>query len=234
MEDFKAGHRKRIKQKYIENKSSFVNDYELLELLLTYAIPRRDVKPVAKQLINTCGSLNNVLNTSIENLEKIEGVGENTAVLISLVKEIRIRANKSKNAAVTRFDTEEEVLEYFFNLLSEETNEKMVVASLDNVNRIINTHIVSEGTSNFAAVNPRKIVEAVIADNASGVIIAHNHPSGISMPSANDLDFTLNIRNLLASVGVRLIDHVIVGEDDAKAISSIPEFKSFFNDKHAE
>lgn len=228
MEDFKEGHRDRIKKKYINDKNSFTDDYEFLELLLTYAIPRRDVKPIAKNILNTFGNLNNALNANLNDLKKVKGVGINTAVLITLVRDINLRADRSKNENVKRFDTDDDMLEFFINLLSCEKNERIAVVSLDNLNRIINTHLVSEGSANFAQVNPRKIIEAVISDNAASVIIAHNHPSGSSKPSGADLDFTLNLRNLLKTFQIILADHVVVGEDGATSIKSIPDCKSFF------
>lgn len=228
MEDFKEGHRERIKQKYINDKNNFTNDYEFLELLLTYSIPRRDVKPIAKSLLNTFGNLNNVLNANFHDLEKVKGVGTNTAVLIGLVRDIHSRANRSKNENVKRFDSDEDLLEFFTNLLSCEKNERIAVVSLDNLNRIINTHLLSEGSASSADVNPRKIIEAVISDNAASVIIAHNHPSGSADPSGTDLNFTLDLRNLLKTVQIHLADHVIVGENGAQSIKSMPDYKSFF------
>ncbi len=229
MEDFNKGHRKRIKQKYRQNGSDSADDYELLEILLTYSIPRRDVKNDAKQLLASCGNLYNVMNTSIENLEKIKGVGPNTALLINLAKEINIRANKSKNEKVKRFDTQSDMLSFFVNYLSEECCEKIIVVTLDNANRIIKTHQVAEGTANFAVISPRKIMEVVIADNAASAVIAHNHPNGVSAPSAHDVNFTLKLRDLLNTVGVHLIDHIIVGEDDVLSMRSIKDYSNYFD-----
>jgi len=229
MEDFNKGHRKRIKQKYRQYGSDSLDDYELLEILLTYSIPRRDVKNDAKQLLASCGNLYNVMNTSIENLEKIDGVGENTAILINLAKEINKRANKCKNEKVKRFDTQSDMLRFFINYLSAESNEKIIVVTLDNANRIIKTHQIAEGTANFAVISPRKIMEVVIADNASSAVIAHNHPNGLSAPSAYDINFTLKLRDLLNTVSVRLIDHIIVGEDDALSMRSIKDYSNYFD-----
>lgn len=229
MEDFKEGHRKRIKEKYIENKENLVNDYEILELLLTYSIPRKDVKPIAKTLLKSCGNLYNVLNTSVQNLAKIEGVGLNTAVLLSLVRDINSRADRSMNKNIQRFDSTEDMKTYFYNLLSAEKNERMAVVSLDNNNRIINKHIVSEGCANSSLVDPRKIFEVLLADNAVSAVIAHNHPRGPAQPSAEDISFTLRLRDLLRPIGVNLADHIIVGENDVKSVETIKEYSAFFN-----
>lgn len=230
LEDFKVGHRKRIREKYIENKNNLMNEYEVLELLLTYAIPRKDVKPIAKKLLKSCGGLYNVLNTSIDNLSKIEGIGVNTAVLISLIRDINARADKSINENVVRFDCTDDMKLYFVNLLSSEKNECMAVVSLDNDNRIINKHIVSEGCANSSLVDPRKIFEALICDNASSAVIAHNHPRGSAEPSGDDISFTLRLRDLLKPIGVNLVDHIIVGEKDVKSVETIKEYSAFFHD----
>lgn len=229
MEDFKEGHRKRIREKYIENKNNLMNDYEVLELLLTYAIPRRDVKPIAKNLLKSCGSLYNVLNTSVDNLAKIEGMGINSALLISLVRDINARADKSMNENVVRFECTDDMKQYFFNLLSAEKNECMAVVSLDNDNRIINKHIVSEGCANSSSVDPRKIFEVLLADNASSAVIAHNHPRGSANPSGDDISFTLKLRDLLKPISVNLVDHIIVGENDVKSVETIKEYSAFFH-----
>ncbi len=228
MAEYKEGHRKRIKQKYLNNKNNLVNDYEILELLLTYAIPRIDVKPAAKELLNTFGSLDNVLNAGIKSLSDVKGIGENTAILINLVKEINLRANKSKNNKITKFTSLDVMLEYFKNILSMESNEKIIVVTLDNSNRIIASREVTEGTANFSAVNPRKILEGVLADNASGVVVAHNHPKGEAEPSAHDIDFTLKVRDLLKTINVKLFDHIIVGENGAFSMQASIKFSAYF------
>lgn len=230
MEDFKAGHRQRIKHKYMENKKSFSADYEILELLLTYSIPRVDVKPVAKRLLKECGSLDNVLNLSMDNLKKFEGVGDNTAILINLIKEINLRASKSRNANVKLFKHQNEVLQYFTNILESESNEVIALVSLDNSNRIINLHYIAEGTASEADASPRKIMASVIADNAVSVIAAHNHPNGSPFPSLADINFTINMRDSLKMIGVRLLDHIIVGCDDTISMQSIPQYASYFED----
>lgn len=227
MEDYKEGHRKRIRRKYVENKDSLSNDYEVLELLLTYAIPRMDVKPVAKRLLSTFGGLDNVLNANIDTLKKVDGVGENTAVLISLVKEINIRAQVSKNNNIKTFISTDDIIFYFTNLLCMENNEVLALVSLDSSNRIINTHFISEGTANGAEINKRKIIEVVLADNAVSIVIAHNHPNNDPFPSAEDIDFTLKLRDLLKPIKVRLLDHIIVGEEDTISLRSIKQYNYF-------
>ena len=221
------GHRKRLREKYIKNKSALA-DYEALELLLTYSVPRRDVKPLAKELINTFGSLNAVLNAEPEALLAISGVGENSAVLINLVRDINIRAEKERNKNKTRFVTTGDVKVYFKNILGLEKNEKIVLVTLDNGNKIINTHVLSEGSAGNAGVDPKTVMRSVINDNAVSAVVAHNHPSGSPRPSDEDVNFTLSLKGLLNSVGVSLLDHVIVGENGEFSMAQSVEYEKYF------
>lgn len=230
MSEYTNGHRKRLKEKYA-NESNSLHDYELLELLLTYSIPRKDVKPTAKDLIKHFGNFENVFNATQSQLMKVNGIGENSATLISLFNTIGDKINKNRNANIKELNNSEEAKEYFVNLLKSERNEKVAVLSLDNSNHIISCRVISEGTVNLIDVSPRKIVEAVITDNASNVIIAHNHPFGDSEPSAKDVDFTLKTRDLLRPLGVELFDHIIIGENDAFSMRSSLRFVHYFKTK---
>lgn len=228
MDDYKSGHRNRIKAKYLENSANLVYDYEVLELLLTYAIPRKDVKPIAKELLSRFGSLDKVLSASREQLCSINGIGENSAILIKLVKDINSRCAKSRNDKVKQLSTEQESKEYFENILASESKELFLLASLDNSGRIIACHTIASGDINHIDINPRNIVETVLLDNAARVVIAHNHPFGTQEPSVNDIDFTLNVRNILSSVNVRLTDHIIVGESGSLSMRGDRRFSRYF------
>lgn len=228
MNDYKSGHRNRIKAKYLENSANLVYDYEVLELLLTYAIPRKDVKPIAKELLSRFGSLDKVLSASREQLCSVNGIGENSAILIKLVRDINSRCAKSRNDKVKQLSTEQEAKEYFENILASESKELFLLASLDNSGRIIACHTIASGDINHIDINPRNIVETVLLDNAARVVIAHNHPFGTQEPSVNDIDFTLNVRNILSSVNVRLTDHIIVGESGSLSMRGDRRFSRYF------
>lgn len=228
MEDYRSGHRNRLKSKYLENSANLVYDYEALELLLTYAIPRKDVKPVAKDLIERFGTLEKVFQANEKQLCSVNGIGQNAAVLIMLVKDLQIRCSKSKNSNIRYLSSSGAAVDYFKNLLGSELKEKFVLASLDNSNRIIACHTIAQGDINHIDINPRDIMETVLLDNASRVIIAHNHPSGGAEPSANDIDFTLNVRNILSSVNVKLEDHVIIGENETLSMRGTRRFSRYF------
>lgn len=227
MDDFKDGHRKRLKEKYLKSENSLL-DYEILELLLTYSIPRKDVKPIAKALLNKFKSIENVLNASKSQLLSVDGIGENSVILLNLFQTLIKRINENKNSDITVLDNSKTTALYCKNLLQDEMVEKFIVICLDNKNRIISSNVMFEGTVNFIDIQPRNIIEKVIIDNASSVIIAHNHPKGKAQASLNDINFTLNIKNLLKTIHVALNDHIIVGENEILSMRLSSQFSKYF------
>ena len=221
------GHRQRQKESFIKYGDTF-SDHHLLELLLFYAIPRKDVKQIAYNLINRFGSLENVLKADVNSLKEVDGVGESTAVLISLVNTINERNSLNKNRDVKYIKTSEQAGEYVNNILVSSSEEKLILVTLDNELRIIGCHRLAEGTANTSGVNTHKLVSCVISDKAASVIIAHNHPGGKSVPSGADIDFTLKALALLRSIDVKLNDHIIVGEDGITSLARNPKYKNFF------
>ena len=222
------GHRQRIKNKYLENPASLVYDYEVLELLLTYSIPRKDVKPVAKELIARFGDIDGVFNASVNQLVMTQGVGENTAALISLVKDISVRCKKCKSAERAYIGDYKSACEYFRNLLEDEAVEKFMLASIDNAGRVISCQTLAQGGVSKVSVPPRAVIESAMADNAASVIIAHNHPKGSADPSADDINYTLNIRTLFQKLGIELVDHIIVGEGSVMSMRNSHRYSIYF------
>lgn len=229
-DDYTAGHRKRVKEKYLEKgANAFQNDYEFLELALFYSIPQKDVKSIAKKLINEFGSLENVLEASPSQLMKVSGVGEHTAVLLSLIRDINKRAASTRKnyREIKNFDM---ALDYFANMFEFEENEKFAVLFLDNMNKPVFSKILCEGIVNTAQVPIRLMTRYAIDSNAANLIISHNHPHGAAVPSAADVEVTLNIRNFMKAIGVKLIDHIIVGENEVFSMRSSMEYNAFFTD----
>ena len=224
----REGHRQRMRETFLASGGEGMHDHNLLELLLTYAIPRRDVKDLAYTLLNEFGTLENVFAAKEKQLCAVNGVGQNTAVLITLVKDLQIRCAKSKNKNIKSLSSSDLAAEYFENLLADQSKEKFLLVSLDNSNRLIACHTIAEGDINHIDINPRDIMETVLLDNASRVLIAHNHPAGGAEPSANDVDLTLNVRNILSSVNVKLTDHIIVGERETLSMRSTQRFSRYF------
>lgn len=224
-----SGHRERLRQKFIKEGSlNSFQPHNMLELLLFYAIPRRDTNEIAHRLINQFGSISAVFDASIEELEKVEGIGENSAVLIKLIPQISKAYHADKVDEKKTLDTYDKMIAYLYPYFIGETNEIFVLLCLDNKSYIKNCYVMTEGTLHSAQINKRKIIENVVACKASCVAIAHNHPNGIAVPSRSDVDATITISELLETVDVKLIDHFIFADDNTFSMASNERFAALF------
>ena len=207
-------HRQRKRDQFYHHGSDAFADHELLELLLFYGIPRKDVNPLAHALLAEFGSLEAVFAAPVETLEQMDGMGRSTAVLLKLVPHLMRRAHISSVAGETVLDTVERIGDFFLNLFLAESNEVMYQLCLDAKGRKLNCRKISEGDPASISVNTRTIVQNALKCNAVMVAIAHNHPSGVAFPSHADKIATTQIRDALAAVNVTLIDHIVVANDD--------------------
>ncbi len=208
-----GGHRARVRQRYIANGIDAFAAHELVELLLFYGIPRRDTNPLAHRLINTFGSVSGVINAEYEMLMEVEGMTENAAVLLRLVRDLkRYCAMEERPLGMTMHKTEDYV-KYLLPRFEDLSAEEVWMLSLDILYRVIGVHQIGNGTPMMAEVSARDVVRFALADNAARVVIAHNHPSGIAIPSQADLDMTAGIARTLDTMGIKLIDHLIFASD---------------------
>lgn len=207
-------HRKRRKQQFREHGIEPFSEHGALELLLYYAIPQKDTNPLAHELIDRFGSLHGVLTAPVEELVKVPGVQEHTAILLTLVPQVyrKSRLSLAKNHVI--LDTTQRQGEYFKDLLSTQTNESMYQLCLDAKGRMLRVYKVGEGDVSSVGLNVRRIVENALRCNATMVVIAHNHPSGFAYPSPEDRAATVQIQEALETVNVYLMDHIIVADDD--------------------
>lgn len=208
-----VNHRKRLRERFRKSGAEGMHDYELLELLLTFSIPRRDVKPVAKKLISEFGGLSGVLDADQKKLEGLQGVGSMSAALIRLVKELYntyLAENMKKGDVLSSPET---VLKFVRVRLSGMTNEAFMVIYMNVKNEVIDYSILHEGTVDNVAVYPRRIIESALSRHASGVILVHNHPSGNPAPSREDKALTRDIADAAMTLDIRVLDHIIVGKD---------------------
>lgn len=219
-----SGHRKRIKDKYISNgREAFAEDYEFLELLLTYAIPRRDTKPMAKALLAKFGSIRGVLSASSEELCGIDGIKDSSVVLLHLVKDFNSLILKTAIKEKNRISNPKDLKELLDNGLSDllknefadQKKEFFVTIALDARNQILDPKAfnIHKGTVDQAAVYPREIIEYAIKWKASRIVIIHNHPSGHAQPSGSDIQVTSTIKNALKLLNIELLDHIIIAGD---------------------
>lgn len=189
-------------------------DHEVLELLLYYAVPRQDTNPIAHRLMEKFGSLDAVFAADRAALEEVEGIGENASTLISLMFPLMRRIRASSGAHETILSDTEQAGAYFLDLFFGEREEKLYEACLDAKGRLLACHLVAEGDTESVQLNMRKIVENALKCGASSVLLSHNHPSGVALPSPADNATTLSVFDALRTVGVELADHIIVADDD--------------------
>ena len=207
------GHRNRLRKRFRRAGGKGLHDYELLELLLTYALPRKDVKPLAKDLIDRFNGLAGILDAGFQELEDTPGLGRQTATLIGLVKEVGASylAERMKRRDV--LSSPQAVVDFARLKLAGSPHEAFMVIYLNTKNEVIDHETVHEGTVDRAVVYPRRIVEGALSHHAAGLLLVHNHPSGHTEPSEEDKHITLAISQAVGTVDVRVVDHIIVGKE---------------------
>ena len=214
MENLHEGHRKRMEERFIKSGLDDFAPHNILELLSFYSIPRGDTNPVAHRLIDTFGSLSGVFDATPEELAKVDGVGENSAILISMIPQIARKYLEDKADTANIVGGCSDIGAFLLPKFVGRTNEALMMVSIDNKNKIISCSVVAEGTVDSAKVSRRKIMEEAMKVKATRVILAHNHPCGVAVPSSEDVVMTKEIGRLFAQVGIELVDHIIVANDD--------------------
>ncbi len=207
-----AGHRERLRRRFLASGLEGFSDHEVLELLLCYAIPRRDVNDMAHELIERFGSLAGVLDAPAHELMTVSRIGEQAAVLIKLIPQITRKYQLSgiKGSGKPVMDTVEKAGEFFIPYFQSMTSEAAYMLCLDKRCSLINVHTIGSGDEFRAVASTRMLVETAVANKAEYVILAHNHPGGVPVPSAEDVAATRRIEEALRAVGVKLTDHLIV------------------------
>ena len=208
------GHRERLRRRFLLGGGRDMPDYELLELLLTIAIPRRDVKPLAKELIRKFGSFAEVVNAPLEELMLVKGVKENTAAVFRIVRECSVRSSwqslKGMDAPViSDFDA---MVDYCRSAMAYQTVEEFRIIFLNSKLYVIGEEIQQRGTVDQVAIHPREVIKSAMMHGASAMILVHNHPSGIVTPSKADMEITKRIKEAAEAVSIRLFDHLIISK----------------------
>ena len=224
-----SGHRKRVKENVIKNGFSQLEEHKLLELMLFYSIPREDTNELAHKLLNEFGTLDELFKASIDRLKRVDGVGDNTAVMIATIGELFLRAIKTQPAKKKNYKKTDDLKELCKSALLGEKVEKIMLFCFDSAWRLKKSVVLSSGTQISATIDIAKIVQTVLDTSAPVSVIAHNHPEGVAEPSAADIDATRNVSVMLRKLGFSLADHVIVGEDgDAYSMYSDPAYRGLF------
>jgi DNA repair protein RadC len=208
------GHRERLKQRFLEEGLDNFTDIQVLELLLFYAIPVKDTNPIAHSLLEHFGSLSQVLEADVEELKKIPGIKDHAATLLALVIDLcryyQVNCAQQTEILTTLDACGKYLLPYFVG----RENETVFLLCLDAKCKVICCRKVGEGSVNSANVPIRRIVEMALDANATTVVLAHNHPSGLALPSADDIQTTHKLAQALSLVDVTLADHIVVSNDD--------------------
>lgn len=226
MKNIHEGHRKRLKQLFLENGLSTFANHTILELLLFYAVPRQDTNEIAHELLNEYKTVSGVFNAPFEELVNFKGLGENGATLIKLIPQLLSVYTISSNAN-SPMDNVKIVCEYFQGCFIGVKTEQLRVCCLDDNLNIISCSVVQDGGVNAVPINVRKIVENTYRSNCSLIIIAHNHPNGTAMPSDADIMATRQLLNILQSVGIKLLDHIVVGRDGVVSMKNTGYFNIY-------
>ncbi len=208
------GHRERMKKRFIEHGLDNFSDINVLELLLFYALPRRDTNALAHKLLERFGSLRGVLEAPVDELEQVEGVGESAAALLRLVPQVSRRYMMSLGDSRNELSSSAAAGRYVVPLFMYEREEVVFMLCLDSRCKLINCREIGRGVVNCAQVSVRRVVEQALSQSAVSVVLAHNHVDGLAIPSREDELTTRRIQEALALVGVTLSDHIIVSGDD--------------------
>jgi DNA repair protein RadC len=215
------GHRDRLRQRFVQAGSDALHDYEMLELVLFRAIPRRDVKPLAKELIARFGSFAEVIAAPIERLKEVEGLGE---AAITDLKIVQAAANRLLRGEVKKrhvLSSWSSVLDYCRTAMAFESKEHFRILFLDKGNHLIADEQQQTGTVDHTPVYPREVVKRALELSATAVILVHNHPSGDPTPSRADIDMTKAIIDVARPLGIAVHDHLIVGKDGHASLKAL-------------
>lgn len=214
MENIHEGHRERLRRRFQQEGLDGFDDVHVLELILTYAQPRIDTSPLAHRLLDEFGSLLGVLTAPPEELMKVEGVGKGIACYLELYLQV-LRRCKVESAYMGKvFTSTEQCGKFLVPRFFMAREEEVYILCLDARCKLLDCRRIHRGSVNAASISVRKIVEYAIRCNASSVVLAHNHTSGIALPSREDKETTKRLYTALEAVGIRLSDHIIVGGDD--------------------
>ena len=210
-----AGHRERLRERLRTAGLSAFSEHEVLELLLTYAIPQRDVNPLAHELIAVFGSLNAVLSADENELLRVKGMGRSAALLLTMMPQLtrycQMHSLGERPTIVTMEDARAYCAPLFFGV----AEEQIYMLCLDQAGHVLHRSLLHTGTVDQVALHPRTVVETAIRHKAHSVILAHNHPSGVAAPSQPDIDVTKRITTALYLIGIQLVDHMIFAGSEA-------------------
>lgn len=218
--DDKAGHRTRLRERFMRDDGRSMHDYELLELFLTQVIKRRDVKPIAKKLLADFGDLFSVVSAPVSQLRAVDGVGDSTAIHLKTVAAIVVRASQARTRQRDVISDWDAVIRYCRLEMANRETENFRVLFLDRKNRLIRDELLGTGTVDHVPVYTREVVKRAFELNATALILVHNHPSGDPTPSHADIEMTHRIEDACRAVSITVHDHIIIGLEGETSLRS--------------
>jgi DNA repair protein RadC len=214
------GHRERMKKKLLRDGSGLL-DYELLETMLFFAIPRRDTKALAKRLLQRFRTIRGIIFADSAELLNIDGVGTVTIGLLIMIRELFARVCRENISGQVTITSSGQVIDYYKNILGALKKEQLRVMFLNNRNKLLADDVLQTGTVNQTAIYPREIIQRALEHGASGMIMVHNHPGGDPHPSRQDIIMTETIRDIAQRLDIQLLDHVIIGKNESKSLKEL-------------
>lgn len=227
--DLHKEHRKRVRKEFLEH--GFTDDipsHKLLETLLFFSIPRIDTNETAHRLLNEFGTVADVLEADTSELLKVDGVGENTAMLIKLILPLLKRYKNDKGSVKPKFNDSDGICEYAIIRYFGETKEVFSVMSFGNDGQMLGFDKLNEGDTTTVSVPIREVVKVALKRKAACVVIVHNHVGTNALPSTNDVEMTIDLKSVLNQMGIKLIDHVIIANDDAVSMNQTEKLRCIF------
>ena len=215
-----AGHRSRMRRRFAQNGLDGFEQHEVLELLLFYAIPQKNVNPLAHRLIDHFGTLKRVLDANVEELCKVDGMGPYASAFLSLVRQSALYAERTGGEQREELRNYVAAVEHCRRLLAGLRQEHFYVVCMDSQFRVIRDVEIASGTLAEVQAYPRNVADAVIRYDACAVVLCHNHPGGSVVPSQADLDLTAKLANMLDAMNVHLSDHIIVTDGESLSMKN--------------
>jgi len=215
------GHRQRLRERFMATAGDGMPDYEILELLLAMAIPRADVKPLAKMLLDRFGSLGEVLSAPEKALGEVKGIGEAVVASLKIVRAAGLRLANQQIMNTNAIGSWDSLIDYCKAAMGYEKVEQLRILFLDRKNVLIADEVQQQGTVDHTPLYPREVVKRALDLGASAIILVHNHPSGDPTPSRDDIEMTKKVRDAGEQLGIALHDHIIVGKSNHISFKSL-------------
>lgn len=228
MANLHDGHRQRMKERFLKEGMENMQPHEVLELLLFYVIHRKDTNALAHQLLNTFGSLARVLEAPYEELIAVEGIGREAATFLKMMIPFMKAYQNSGNKETPVLNTYDKCGSYLLKQYFGVTVERMSILCLNSLYELQSFVWLGVGDASSVECSAKAVVTAVTRQPCNAVVLAHNHPSNLLLPSDNDIMVTKQVKYLLQAIGVRLVDHIIIGRDDYVSIASTKMYEKLF------